>query len=182
MGFKTAMKFWPVFFALLCTLPLFGQYTQDFSLSVQPFVGFAHNKNAELFYGGTGISLSYRKALGSGHLQGGIELRYLNWGSQLSLNAAYTHPYIKSKSPWSFAGTLMLQNGLALFRPKSLYAFALEYMSEISLQTKKRSAWSFGLGPRMTICPAYKDYGQIFLLWELSAKLTYRLQYQSFKK
>lgn len=149
------------FFATSTTI-----HAQQIGLNVLSFPGLGQGG----FYGGGGFELNYQHDVRQGRVRGGLEYRIIDWGNQMSLNAAYNHPYFV-KNQFRISGTTGFQLGVALFRPRSLFVWGIEYLPEVEWQSNKRFFAHVGLGIRYTNSPKYKKYAAINSVLELPIKV-----------
>ncbi len=154
-----------IFFCLAMSLS-----AQQISLNFESFPGVAYRGGGGYFYGGGGFELTYQQDLGKDRIRGGLEYRIIDWGNQVSINAAYNMTYYTQKA-WRISGTSGLQLGLALFRQTPLFAWGLEYTPEVEWQSQKRFFANAGLGIRFTNSPKYRNYSSINSVWELPVRI-----------
>lgn len=155
-------------FIVLCTIH--SLEAQQISLNFESFPGISYRGGGGYFYGGGGLEVAYQQDFKKGRIRGGLEYRIIDWGNQVGINAAYNHPYYV-RGQWRVSGTSGLQLGLALFRGKSLFAWAIDYSPELEWQSNKRFFANFSLGIRYTNSPKYKNYGSINSVLELPLKV-----------
>ncbi len=139
---------------------------QQIGLHLKSFPGVAYSGDGGGFYGGGGFELQYQHELGKNRVRAALEYRMVDWGNQTGLNLGYNIAYWQKKE-WRVSGTSGLQLGLALFREKPLFAWALEYTPEIEWQSAKRFFANLSLGVRYTNSPPYKNFGAINSVFEI---------------
>ncbi len=143
---------------------------QQIGLNFESFPGVAYGGGGGYFYGGGGFELAYQHDFKQGRIRGGLEYRIVDWGNQTGINAAYNHPYYV-RGQWRVSGSSGIQLGLALFRERPLFAWALEYSPELEWQSNKRFFANMSFGIRYTNSPKYKNYGKINAVLELPVKI-----------
>jgi len=72
-----------------------------------------------------------------------------------------------------------IYQGIALFRPQSLYTWGTSLEGFLSYQTGKKSFLQIGTGIRYISCPAYKQYGTISSFAEIPLTLSYIYQFKN---
>lgn len=159
-----------IFYTFLVFCTIHTLHAQQISLNFESFPGVAYRGGSGYFYGGGGFELAYQHDFKQGRIRGGLEYRIVDWGNQIGVNAAYNHPYFV-RNAWRISGTSGVQLGLALFREKPLFAYALEYSPEAEWQSAKRFFANVSLGIRYTNSPKYKNYGTINSVLELPLKV-----------
>ena len=150
----------------LCCLCASGLQAQYLSLRSSGCPAFAHNQGSEYFYGGFGLTAQYDYALSAGRLLGAMEYRAIQWGSQLTLNLGYDHPFV-DEGPWRASVRVQAQAGSALFTTKGLFVWGAEVGATLQWQSPKAFFAVLGVGLRYTNCPAYSDYSRISAVWEV---------------
>jgi len=168
----------------LGTLGLWGQETSDTKLSsghrsqitdhsslvtcqlsLYPSPGY--NNVYQPGMNGFGLGLDFNwggyKAVA---LAAGLEYRASDWCNQLLVSAGVGHPWI-DKSRWHLETQVRVINGLALYRPASLYIIGGETLARIHYRIGKRMGLSIHAGARWTTCPGYGRYGLITSYFEL---------------
>lgn len=143
---------------------------QQISVQIESFPANWNNESSEYFYGGSGLSIDYKKAFDFGKLGVGVEFRTINWGNQISLTIPYNHNYVV-KDSWNISASLTPTVGLALYRPKSLLVWSVEYVPEFTWTPRKKLEYFFGFGMRYSNNPAYGNYGKINRVLEYPIKL-----------
>jgi len=149
------------FFAISTTIN-----AQQIALNTLSFPGLGQGG----FYGGGGFELNYQHDFKQGRIRGGLEYRIIDWGNQTTVNAGYNHPYYL-KNQFRISGTTGFQLGLALFRPRPLFVWGIEYLPEVEWQSNKRFFAHAEFGIRYTNSPKYKKYGTINSVLELPIKI-----------
>jgi hypothetical protein len=66
-----------------------------------------------------------------------------------------------------------IYQGIALFRPESLYTWGTSLEGFFTYQFGKKSSLQLGTGIRYISCPTYKQYGQIASFVEIPLTLSY---------
>jgi len=156
---------------LLLTIFIVGTVnSQNIGFQLKSFPGLWSNETAGLFGGGGGAELYYDYPLAKNSWRGGVEFRSVDWGNQTTLNLGYNNTFLE-KGQWSVHGISSLGLGLALFKPRPLLVFSLEYLGEVQWRTQKRIGVNLGLGLRYSHSPAYTKYGVINQLFEVPITL-----------
>lgn len=154
---------------------------QKFEANTISYYGVWNTQSTEYFYGGSGLEFSYDFQLNKGAFKTGLELRSIDWGNQLSLNVAYTDPYIE-KEKWTLNGISTVGFGLALFHDNPLIVWSIGYVPEFCFRKNKRLNIGLGLGIRYTQSPGYKEYGAIHQVLELPLRLAFKFHLNKEKK
>lgn len=160
-----------IIFISILTFSIFNQLkAQQISLSFQSFPGIAYSGNTGAFYGGGGLELAYQQDYKKGRIRTALAYRTIDWGNQIALNTGYNLPYF-SRNQWRVSGTSELHLGLALFREKPLFTWAVGYLPELEWQSKKRFFTSLSFGILYTNSPKYRQFSDINSVVELPFKI-----------
>lgn len=155
-----------VFFFLL---PFFGnqEARAQVGLSVRSYPSSGYNFVYQPGMNGVGITLDYTlKKLEAVDLFAGLEYRISDWGHLVLLSSGAQHTWWEGNR-WSFSSRAGLLNGLALFRPKSLYIIGAETTAHLYLRIFNRFGLFATAGLRWSTCPAYRNYGLIWSYLEI---------------
>ena len=134
---------------------------QDVEISIKYAQGVKHNEWSA-FNGGFELSVDYIYSLNDFHISSGIDLRTIQWGNQATVSLGLT----KELSQQIELG-IQMQHGLALFHPQSLYVFSAGANCDFTLVNNDKLQMGLSLEARYSICPAYKNYGQLYHVTEI---------------
>lgn len=144
------------------TLFYWNTNAQKLHLETHLFPSLAYQNTFETGYNGTAFAIEYQKTLTSDwDLLTGLEYSFVGWGNQGLVELGLSRNLMK-KEKLSLNAELTLLNGLAWFRPKSLYVWGGMVGVTLAWNVRKRSSLTLGTGIRYTQCPAYKDYSRIY--------------------
>lgn len=145
-------------------------YGQNIIANTNSYYGFWNNASSTYAYGGGSLELLYEHPLNRGALQGGMEIRSIDWGNQVSLKIAYKMPYL-TKEKWEISGLSAIGLGTALFKKNPMFVWSIGYLPEFTFRKQKRMQFNLGVGLRYSHNPAYIKYGQINQLLEVPLKI-----------
>ncbi len=163
---------------LLFKFTSFSAFSQNIGLNFNSFYGIWNNEIAAYNYGGGGMELYFEQPIKLGAIRSGIAYRFIDWGSQISIEFAYNSPYIL-KDNYALRGISSAGIGLALFKENPLFVWSIGYMPEFTWLRKKRIDLNIGFGIRYTHNPAYKKYGKINQVLEFPIKIGFKLNLKS---
>lgn len=159
---------------LIIVLSLGGQILpgQTFETTILSNIGLGYQMRDKMVYdpgfSGAGIRMDRAQNFLDTRLSiiNGVEFSYLGWGSQLLVNSGFDYSIIEprdsTKSKLSLSIRFHALNGISLFKPKPLYAGALEIGPKINYALKENMKIFLFTGFRYSFCPAYQDYGSIW--------------------
>jgi hypothetical protein len=140
---------------------------QSFQTTMFGNLGLGYQMNGKNVYepgfSGAGLRLDRIQVLDSSNFSivSGFEFSFLGWGSQVLVNNGFRVKFLQHKKFGVF-GTFSALNGIALLRPKLLYAGAFDLGFEFNYELKKNLSIYLSSGFRYSICPGYQDYGSIW--------------------
>jgi len=141
-------------------LPLKAQ--KAYQVNITYLQGIHYNSTWSFFKGGSELSarmLFHKESIGFG---AGLNLRTVQWGSQVSGTLLVSKAFSES-----IVGVFEIQNGAALFRDKALYNYTLSLKSNYLIFKKPRLQVGATTGLRFTSCPGYADYSEIYSVLEM---------------
>ena len=148
---------------------LYGQGNCNLQLSFYPSPGYNRVYQPGMNGFGMGIGGSYNLGARVDPVIG-FEYRVSDWGNLLLTSAGIERTWWENRR-LRFGSEASWINGLALYRPKSLYITGFEILNALSLKTGRRFAVELFFGMRWTAMPAYKAYGLITSYLELPVGL-----------
>jgi hypothetical protein len=143
-------------------------HAQDVQISLKYAQGIYHH-SWDVYNGGAEISADYSFSLDNIIIETGINYRTIQWGNQVTASLSMA----KSLGSRIEIGAEM-QHGLALFYPKSLYAFSVGLKSAYEFMHNEKLSIGVSLELRYSHCPAYKNYGQIYHVTEIPFGIFFR--------
>jgi len=165
---------------LLSFLPIlfyFNSNAQKLHLETHFFPSLAYQNTFETGYNGTAFALEYQKTLTSDwDLLAGLEYGFIGWGNQGLVELGLSRNFIK-KEKISLNAELVFLNGLAWFRPKSLYVWGGMLGATFTWNIRKKSSLTVGTGIRYTQCPAYKDFSSIYSYLDIPLQMGWQIDF-----
>jgi hypothetical protein len=140
---------------------------QSFQTTVFGNLGLGYQMNGKNVYepgfSGAGFRLDRIQSIESSNFSivSGFEFSFLGWGSQVLVNNGFRIRFFQLNKFGTF-GKFSALNGIALLRPKLLYAGAFDLGLEFNYELKKNLSIYLSSGFRYSICPGYQDYGSIW--------------------
>jgi len=171
---KNIMKIKTIFyfFMFVCSI---SATAQNLNFEIDLFPSLSYGSDFDAGYNGTGFSIEYQHPLTEKwNALGGIEYGFVGWGNQGLVELGVARKLVE-KEKMSLQGEFILLNGLAWFRPKSLYVWGGEVNVVSVFPIRKKSSISLSLGLRYSQCPAYKDYGMINSYLDIPVKIGWRI-------
>jgi len=139
-----------------------GLFAQKFGLEFNMPQGIMYQNKWGFFHDGVELSVNYRIPTEHVDCVVGINMRTIDWGSQISVSTGLSYN-VADKTDLQFE----LHNGLALFHGKPLYAYSIGSACRFQVYHKVRFHMGLSVGARFTHCPAYKHYGSINRVFEI---------------
>ena len=146
--------------------PLLAQ-TSAVQVRVQRLGSVRYNTVTDAGWNGWAVQAE-RSQFGTNRLGwlAGAEVGYTGWGNQLLAKGGIQYALLRSSRLTSTA-RLYAMPGLALFRPRSLFAYRAggEVVGSYALGNRLGLLAAAGLA--YSACPAYKRYGTISRYWDV---------------
>ena len=159
-------------YILVLTFSLFlsisGLYAQNIELSLKTAQGIKYQHQWGFFPGGVEISANYRFVQKDIIYFAGINARTILWGNQAGISVGISKalgPHVEIVAD--------IQNGLALFYKKPLYAYSIGASCRYIPFEGKKTYLSLSLGFRFNHCPAYLHYGKINRILEIPMGISF---------
>lgn len=146
---------------LLCLVPFLPLNAQVISLYIHSNQGILAGKNWESGNRGGAMGLNFSHPIKhSYNYIVGTEIALVPWGTNISANLGVC--YSKNiNTKWQYTVSTLTNQGVALFRPKSLYVYGLSGL--VGMEYKLTNKLSLGIqsGLKYYSCPSYKQYSLI---------------------
>ena len=145
--------------------------SQEFGFSFLAYPSAGYNLVFEPGMNGYGASVFYnRQKFKKLNLSISGEYASSTWGSQAFFGLGINRTWI-SQNRFQLNTYGHLLNGLAFYKPKSLYVFGVDTRIVANFYLFQDVKLFFGLGIRYTLCPAYRQYGLIETSIDLPVEL-----------
>lgn len=153
-------SFWWLIGLWLCTAPLFAQ-TSEFQLRVQRLGSLRYNNVSDLGWNGWGVQAEHNR-MGANRLGWlvGIESGYTGWGNQALAKGGVQYRLVESPH-WSGCVRAFGMPGVALFRPRPLFAYRTGAELIVAYTFTRRFGVLAAAGLTHSAVPGYERYGGI---------------------
>lgn len=150
-------------------IPIGKSQEVGFSLMAYPSAGY--NLVFEPGMNGTGVSVFYnRQKFKKLNLSLSGEYAVTTWGNQAFFGLGINRTWI-SQNRFQLGTYGHLLNGIAFYKPKSLYVFGVDTRMVANYYLFQDIKLFLGLGVRYTLNPGYRDYGIIETSLDLPLEL-----------
>jgi hypothetical protein len=149
---------------------------QQLSIYANSLNGIVAENNFEGGSRGISLGINYLHPLNQNlKWLAGTEFNSISWGNNIVANIGlnYSRP-IANK--WSWSATLIIQQGIALFKPTAFYTWGLSSATGIEYSVSSKSTIFLGTGLKYYNCPAYKSYSLISHYLDFPIELAYRIK------
>lgn len=155
-------KFLKTFLILVCLfLTLQKGKTQEFGFSALSYPSLGYNLVFEPGMNGGGMAIFFnRQRYDKLNLSISGEYALTTWGNQAFMGVGINRTWFSlNRFEMNTYGHLL--NGLAFYKPKSLYVFGVDTRIAANFYLYQDTKLFLGFGIRYTLCPAYRQYGLI---------------------
>lgn len=192
MGQITRSRYLKVsFYLLVLFMGITPSSAQTFQTALTGNIGLGYQLQEKNIYdpgfSGAGWHFEQIHSLDSSRLSviNGLDFSYTGWGTQLlirnGIDLLVANIDLKGKRKdhpdnkrIRLNIRLLTMNGLALTRPKMLYAGAIEVSPVITFQANKHTGYFLATGLRYSFSPGYRDYGSIWSYSDIPISLGIR--------
>jgi hypothetical protein len=135
--------------------------TQEFGISGLVYPSLAYNLVFEPGMNGGGVAVFFnRQKFKKLNLSLSGEYALSTWGNQGFLGIGINRTWLSlNRFELNTYGRFL--NGLAFYKPKSLYVFGVDTRIAANFYLYKEIKLFCGVGIRYTFCPGYREYGLI---------------------
>ncbi len=140
---------------------------QEFGLSVSAYPSLGYNLVFEPGMNGGGMAVFFnRQKYKKLNLSLSGEYSLTTWGNEAFFGLGINRTWL-SLNRFELNTYAHAINGLAFFKPKSLYVFGVDSRIAANFYMYKDIKLFCGIGFRYTLCPAYAQYGLIETSFDL---------------
>jgi hypothetical protein len=141
----------------------FAANAQTWQVRIQRFYSLRYQNESDPAWAGWGGQVERRQAFGPTARLGwlvGAEVSQAGWGSQALAKVGLSQTYLATRR-WNGDFRIYAMPGVALFRPRSLFAYRVGLEGQVAYRFGKRLQLVGGVGLSYADCPAYADYGAV---------------------
>ena len=151
----------------------YGLHAQEGYLRLGSFQRIAYRNKASFAWSGAAVSGGYTYRVSrKDRLDFGAEAGFLEWGAQTLTEVGYYRRFSVAQKLYLTAGG-HIYNGMVLFRPKPLYAFAAQARGGIMGRVHRRLDLGFVAGVRYSLTPQYRHYSDVYSYWHFTGELVF---------
>ena len=150
-------------------------FSQELVIGITPYQLITAGNHFDSGSGGTAFEIVYRHNFKPNFKwYAGLEAGTALWGTELLADAGFVY-FQPISGVWSWEATAGLQQGVALFKPTSLYTGGLTSTIGIQAKLSEKSTLAFNTGLRYVFCPGYAQYSSVAGSLQIPLNLSYRI-------